>query len=198
MVPVAGRLLRLVRGNSVRRLRERHLRCAEPYSSQPPQKTARRLASTVVRCIALEERLQGPKLPSYLPAYSESERPVKYPGEPLPRELAHLRQAGPSLSGFEPILDIEDRGRIVLAQSEPMGPEGDRFMHNAPAMLAQHIHRLTVRHHRGSLRGSATTGPHRLRGPRDSDRFLDSHGDRRGYRAVLEEQLVAVFLDDRL
>jgi hypothetical protein len=26
------------RGNSVRRLRERHLRCAEPYSSQPPKK----------------------------------------------------------------------------------------------------------------------------------------------------------------
>jgi hypothetical protein len=66
----------------------------------------------------------GTTLPSYLPAYSQSERPVKHPGEGLPRELAHLRKARPSLSALEPILDIEDRGRILLAQSEPMGRLG--------------------------------------------------------------------------
>lgn len=138
----------------------------------------------------------APKLPSYLPAHSPSERPVQYPREPLPRELAHLREARPNLSGLEPVLDIEDRGRILLPQSEWGGSasscfssssrgarRGDGLVHNAPATLAHHIHRLHRATPPGVVARVGNHGPHRLRGLRDSDRFLDSHGDRREYRA---------------
>ena len=78
--------------------------------------------------VALEERLQRPKLPSHLPAYSPSEGPVKYPGERLPRELAHLCKAHPILRLLEAILDVEDRGRILLAQDETVRPLGRQVL----------------------------------------------------------------------
>ena len=134
---------------------------------------------------------------------------MKHPGERLPGELAHLREARPGQSGLEPVLDIKDRGRILLAQDEPAGrfgrqlfqiqltwwPQRDRLVHNTPAAVAHRIDRLHRAAPAGVVAGLGDHGPHALRGLGDSDRFLDSHGDR---RAVLDEQLVAVFLDGGL
>src|SRR5215207_10977148 len=121
---------------------------------RPGSRQSRPAPGPLVRPVVLEERLQRPKLPSHLPAYGPFEHPMKHPGEPLPRELAHLREAGPAAVGREGIPDVEDRGHILLQQRELPGrpalellqrqltrrPQRDRLVHDAPALLARQVH----------------------------------------------------------
>ncbi len=90
----ASRLSLLVRGRSVRRSRERHLLWARTRSLSA---TKDRASSGINRRAV--HRARGAPLTSEaaydLPAYTQSERAVKYPGEPLPRELADLHKARP-------------------------------------------------------------------------------------------------------
>jgi hypothetical protein len=68
---------------------------------------------------ALEELLQRPEPMAHVAAHTARKRPMHHPRKLLPFELADLREAGACRARLEPILDIEDRDRILLAKDQP-------------------------------------------------------------------------------
>jgi hypothetical protein len=114
---------------------------------------------------------------------------VQDAGQLLPLELADLGEARASRAGLEPVLDVEDRGFILLAEGQPVRgldlelfeaqlkrtSQRHRLVEDGPMTSIRRPDRL---HLRAPVRIVGRIGhqlPHGLGWPCDLNRFLDPH-----------------------